>query len=257
MKSTLCAALAGMLVLSACGKHDGAAAPEAGAADPALAASYRATLVAQLAGTYHGQCGAGAGDISVSPAGLVRATGFEHDLNGADVSLTLSRTLAQGQPAGLEVRTGGAEPHWAFDLVSGPGEWASVADAATTVKCEQVARLTALRPKALYPQVASFFTKAPASLDCAGSGNGQIEPGLQPVAPGAAGVTIGKTSLAFDRGIKTETVMFAPDNRTLTYSVAYDDNATLAMRIEADGTLGEVMWTGTGGGALVCAPPRA
>lgn len=257
MKPYLCAALAGMTLLSACSKHDNAGASDAAGADPALAASYRAALVAQLAGNYHGQCGGGAGEISVSPAGLVRAAGFEHDLNGGDVSLSLSRTLAQGQPSGLEVRTGGAEPQWAFALVSGPGEWASVEDGSTTLKCEQVAQLTALRPKALYPQVASFFTKAPASLECAGSGNGQIEPGLQPVAPGAAGVTIGKASLAFDRGIKSETVVFAPDSRTLTYSVAFDDNATLAMRVEADGQLGEVMWTGTAGGALMCAPPRA
>ncbi|UUZ50463.1 hypothetical protein LP420_11750 [Massilia sp. B-10] len=160
--------------------------------------------------SYHGQCGGGAAEISVSPAGLVRAAGFEHDLNGENVSLSLSRTLAQGQPSGLEVRTGGAAPQWAFALVSGPGEWASVEDGSTTLKCEQVAQLTALRPKALYPQVASFFSKAPASLECAGSGNGQIEPGLQQVAPGAHRVTIGKASLAFDHGIKSETVMFAP-----------------------------------------------
>ncbi|UUZ55942.1 hypothetical protein LP419_11155 [Massilia sp. H-1] len=208
--------------------------------------------------SYHGQCGGGAHEISVSPAGLVRAAGFEHDLNGENVSLSLSRTLAQGQPSGLEVRTGGAAPQWAFALVSGPGEWASVEDGSTTLKCEQVAQLTALRPKALYPQVASFFSKAPASLECAGSGNGQIGTGA---AAGSARrrmhVTIGKASLAFDHGIKSETVMFAPDSRTLTYSVAFDDNATLAMRVEADGQLGEVMWTGTAGGALMCAPPRA
>ncbi|UUZ55943.1 hypothetical protein LP419_11160 [Massilia sp. H-1] len=49
MKPYLCAALAGMTLLSACSKHDNAGAPDAASADPALAASYRAALVAQLA----------------------------------------------------------------------------------------------------------------------------------------------------------------------------------------------------------------
>lgn len=265
LNGSTCAAFVSLALLSACSRPDSAAAPDttfdstgAEVADnPKLVASYRARLISQVAGSYRGQCGDSAGEITVSPAGVVSVKGFKHDLNGANVSLSLSRTLAQGLPAGIEFRTGSAEPQWAFALVSGPGELASVTDAASTVKCEQVAQVTSLRAKPLYPQVAAFFTASPARLECAGSGEKVLETGLQPIMPGADGVIVGKARFAFDKGIKTEVVAFEPDQRTLTYSVAYDDDATLALRVDGAGKLSDVMWTSTNGGGMICSAPRS
>ena len=262
MNRSMCAVLVNLALLSACHQSDSAAADaddSAGASaaeNPKLVASYRARLVAQVPGSYRGQCGESAGSITVSPAGVVSAKGFEHDLNGANVKLSLSRTLTQGQPAGIEFRTGSAEPQWAFALVSGPGELASVTDAASTVKCEQVAQVTPLRSKPLYPPVAAFFTASPARLECAGSGKGLLDTGLQPITPGTDGVSVGKARFAFDKGIKTEVVAFEPDEHTLTYSVAYDDDATLALRVDGAGKLRDVMWTSTTGGGMICSAPR-
>lgn len=256
-KAPLCAALVSLALLSGCGKADIAEVPvqQAGA-------DYRAPLVAQLAGTYAGVCddgngAASAGEITVSPAGLIHAKGFEHDLNGDDVSILLSRTLAQGQPSGLEFRTGGAAQQWTFALVSGSGEWASTSAAGTTRKCEQVAQVSDLRARPLYPQVASFFTEAPASLDCAGAPSAPLETGVQQVVPLASGISIGPAKFAFDSSIRSETVVFEPQPRKLIYRVAFDDQATLTMQLDAAGKLSEVMWTDTAGGSLMCSAPRA
>lgn len=210
-------------------------------------AAYRARLLPLFAGSYGGTCFQGTtpskGGLSITPAGMASAGSWRHDLGSSNGTMSMTRALADGKGVSATAMVNNRNPDWTVGVLTGTNETAIMESDGSAIRCENVAEARQLRGQRLYPAVAPLFVAGAGTLSCA-VGTDMLR---KPVAFAftASGMTAGPYSFSFEAPTGSEMVSVDASSKVLTYGFEYEDKATLAVSVDLNGKLSDVIISST------------